>query len=173
MGGRTGSLEGGATLIEVMLVLGIATAFIAGGIALYGNAQRGLVARNAVNDLMGGVSEIRSFYANAEDFSGLSSFGVPNPFGGAPVYVRPVGSPSGGTDASKADHAIAIIEGIDEGICVSVVNILNGADNVHAWTASTTTAPSVSADAAATDFQEASAAPCDGTDDHLVLTIAK
>ena len=146
------SKERGVTLVEVMMVLGIATAFIAGGLALYNNAQQGLEARDAVASVMGAVAEIRGVYAASDSFLGLGSVGVKNPFGSGNISAGAVGTDAGAVGTALNSYALIYMDGIDTDICARVVTAINAVDDVAAWTVDSTASgkavPAVTAGAA-------------------------
>ncbi len=65
---RRGSEERGVTLIETLLVLGIATAFIAGGIGLYNQAQTASENRDAVTDIYSVIAAVRGTFGGNDEY---------------------------------------------------------------------------------------------------------
>ena len=119
------SQERGVTLVEVMMVLGIATAFIAGGLALYNNAQQGLIIRDATSRLLGSAADVRGQFAAAVNYNALTGAALSdfdNPFGaGVNYFLEPVGT------AGDERNAILVVNGVPEDACQRIENALTGA----------------------------------------------
>ncbi len=124
---RRGSEERGVTLIETLLVLGIATAFIAGGIGLYNQAQTAQENRDAVTNVYSVVVALRSTFGAAraaESYPpsiGAASIGLEDLSIWAGVDAEIFGVDDDGTAATgRGAYFEIVIDTNDAGKCALV-----------------------------------------------------
>ncbi len=143
---RRGSEERGVTLIETLLVLGIATAFIAGGIGLYNQAQTAQENRDAVTDVYSIIAAARGTFGGTEDYRniGFAPIGIataPTPWG-TTMNVDAVELDGNTTITGAAPAFVVTITGITQTQCIFLSSSLSEQFGIYSGNALSTGARS-------------------------------
>ncbi len=124
----TQSRERGLTLVESLMVLGIATAFVGGGLALYSQANNSARVRTALQDVHGVIAAARTQYAAQNHYAGASLDEIgwhadTNPWG-ADYVLTP-----DGTSGSEENFYITLGD-VPETSCKKLLTMFGSSDGI-------------------------------------------
>ncbi|WP_305910461.1 type 4 pilus major pilin (plasmid) [Methylomarinum sp. Ch1-1] len=127
----------GMTLVELLLVIGIGSLIVVGGIALFGSASDKNKGTRLVRDFGVLTATASSMYANSPNYAGISntvlinSRGLPTSMVSGTNIVHPWGTISVAPASGNTQYTVTYSSGIPSEICVSfVTSTINSVDGI-------------------------------------------